>query len=113
MVERIAIALRVGDADIKKAWRYHSDHISKYTRKEVENKIIELFPDFDRKGLKLEMWYQDELIGDVSSAPINCKPPYSGIYNSTLNVIRDNVFELVSNVIGVIHHSVLIHYTIS
>ena len=40
--------------------------LSSYSRKKVESELIQLFPDIARKGLKLKIWYLDDLAGEVS-----------------------------------------------
>ena len=36
-----------------------------YTRAKVEQELIALFPDVSRKNLKLSLWYEDDLAGEV------------------------------------------------
>lgn len=37
-----------------------------YTRSVVEDELVQLFPDISRRGLKLNLWYEDDIAGDVS-----------------------------------------------
>ena len=62
---RVAVYLHIGDGIVKKVWRFLNDDIHNYTRATVQNEIVQLFPDIDRKNLKLQMWYTDELVGKV------------------------------------------------
>ena len=57
--------LHVGAETITKVWRFDINCITDYTRKSVENDLIQLFPDIARKKLKLRMWYLDDLAGEV------------------------------------------------
>ena len=67
-MERVVVRLHVGSCDtIKKVWRFDVDRITQYSRKKVESELIQLFPDIARKGLKLKIWYVDDLAGEVSS----------------------------------------------
>ena len=67
-MERIAVVLHLKDKEIgptiKKVWRFSS--MEEYTRAQVQSEIVELFPDIQRRGLQLELWYTDDLAGDVS-----------------------------------------------
>ena len=66
-MERVVVCLHVGSCDtIKKVWRFDVNLITQYSRKQVESELIQLFPDIARKGLKLKIWYMDDLAGDVS-----------------------------------------------
>ena len=56
---------------VTKIWRFYVNRISDYTRRSVEADLIQLFPDIARKGLKLRMWYIDELAGEVSKCIID------------------------------------------
>ena len=58
--EKVAVILYVGDGTVKKVWRFTSEEIRKYSKETVQQSLIKLFPDIDRKGLKLKMWYTDE-----------------------------------------------------
>ena len=69
-MERV-ICLHVGVGTVTKMWRFDVSRITDYTCKSVKTDLIQLFPDIARKGLKLRMWYVDELAGEVSS--YNCK----------------------------------------
>ena len=70
-MERVVVCLHVGSSDsIKKVWRFDVNRITEYTRKKVESELVQLFPDIARKGLKLNIWYLDDLAGEVSSYSI-------------------------------------------
>uniref|UniRef100_A0A1X7TS05 Uncharacterized protein n=1 Tax=Amphimedon queenslandica TaxID=400682 RepID=A0A1X7TS05_AMPQE len=69
--EKVAVLLHVDDRCIKKAWRFDDSRISFYTRDMVEADLIQLYPDIARKGHKLDLWYFDELIGEVKSESDN------------------------------------------
>ena len=64
-MERVVICLHVGAETITKVWRFDINRITDYTRKSVENELIQLFPDIARKKLKQRMWYLDDLAGEV------------------------------------------------
>ena len=66
-MERVVVCLHIGSCNpIKKVWRFDVDRITQYSRKKVESELIQLFPDIARKGLKLKIWYLDDLAGEVS-----------------------------------------------
>ena len=44
---------------------FDTTRISEYEQAAVEAELVQLFPDVSRKGLKLEMWYEDDLAGKV------------------------------------------------
>ena len=37
-----------------------------YTRASVQADVVERFPDIQQRGLQLELWYTDDLAGEVS-----------------------------------------------
>ena len=43
-----------------------------YSRNEVESMLISLFPDVQKKGVRLEMYYENDLVGKVMG--IRCRP---------------------------------------
>ena len=69
-MERVAVVLHLRDKEIgptvKKVWRFRKNGIEEYTRAQVQSEIVDLFPDIQRRGLHLELWYTDDLAGDVS-----------------------------------------------
>ena len=69
MMERVVVQLHVGDspeAVVKKVWRFDTSIIEQYDRGGVEAELVQLFPDVARKGLKFDLWYVDDLAGEVS-----------------------------------------------
>lgn len=67
-MERVVVCLHVGSCNIiKKVWRFDVNRITQYSRKKVESELVQLFPDIARKGLKLKIWYVDDLAGEVST----------------------------------------------
>lgn len=66
-MERVVVCLHVGSCDTKKVWRFDVNRITQYSRKKVESELIQLFPDIARKGLKLKIWYLDDLAGEIST----------------------------------------------
>ena len=67
-MERVVVCLHVGSCEtIKKVWRFDVNRITEYSRKKAESELVQLFPDIARKGLKLKMWYLDDLTGEVSN----------------------------------------------
>ena len=65
-MEKIKVILHVGDAAVVKLWRFERSKIVDYSRNEVEAVLIDLFPDVQKKGLRLEMYYEDELVGRIT-----------------------------------------------
>ena len=68
--ERVVIHLHLGQSVVKKVWRFDPRRLQDYTRSKVEQELIDLFPDVSRKNLKLSLWYEDDLAGEVGL--INC-----------------------------------------
>ena len=66
-MKRVVVCLHVGANTVTKVWKFDINRITDYTRKSVENNLIQLFPDIVRKRLKLRMWYLDDLAGEVSN----------------------------------------------
>ena len=64
--ERVAVILHLGEsATVRKVWRFDSSQRSTYTRKRIEEELLSLFPDVERKGLRFEVFYEDDLVGEV------------------------------------------------
>ena len=66
MMEKLKVILHVGDTAIVKLWRFDPSKIVEYSRNEVEAMLIGLYPDVQKKGLRLEMYYEDELVGKIT-----------------------------------------------
>ena len=64
-MERVVVVLHIGSADVRKVWRFDTNSIKQYVRAGVEAELVELFPDVARKGLKFDLWYEDDLAGKV------------------------------------------------
>ena len=62
---RVVIHLHLSGAVVKKVWRFDQCSIQQYTRASVESELVQLFPDVSRKGLKFDLWYEDDLAGEV------------------------------------------------
>ena len=52
---------------MKTVLRFDSSKRSTYTRKQIEEELLSLFPDVERKGLRFEVFYEDDLVGEVHS----------------------------------------------
>ena len=48
---------------VQKVWRFDERSIEAYGRERVEHELVELFP---LKGLRLELSYEDALVGKVT-----------------------------------------------
>ena len=67
MMEKLKVILHVGDAAVVKLWRFDPSKIVEYSRNEVEAMLIDLkFPDGQKKGLRLEMYCEDKLVGKIT-----------------------------------------------
>ena len=67
-MERVADILHLGESStytVRKVWRLYSSKRSTYTRKQIEEELLSLFPDVERKGLGFEVFYEDDLVGEV------------------------------------------------
>ena len=51
---------------IRKVWRYGDKKTPEYSRDHVEQELLALFPTLKSKGLRLEIRYEDSLVGIVS-----------------------------------------------
>ena len=65
-MEKLKVILHVGDTAVVKLWRFDASKIAEYTRNDVEAMIVDLYPDVKKKGLRLDMYYEDELVGKVT-----------------------------------------------
>ena len=69
-MERAVVVLHLKDRDagptVKKIWRFGKESVEEYTRSSVQRELVELFLDIQRRGLKFELWYTDDLAGKVS-----------------------------------------------
>ena len=50
----------------RKVWRYDDNKIAEYSWDRVEQELLELFPTLKSKGSRLEISYEDSLVGIVS-----------------------------------------------
>lgn len=69
---KVAVALHTSNCQepaIKKVWRFDSTKIREYSREGVEKELASLFPDASSRRLRLELWYLDELVGQVCVRP--------------------------------------------
>ena len=51
---------------IQKVWRYNAETIHLYSRQRVETELTELFPSIEAKGFRLELSYEDSLVGKIT-----------------------------------------------
>ena len=68
-MERVAVQLHLGHRSeggptVSKVWRFSSTE--QYTRKRVQEELVSLFPDVRRRDLKFQLWYYDDLAGELS-----------------------------------------------
>ena len=49
----------------RKVWKFNHDEIDSYSVEGVEGELLELFPKVKSFGLRLDLTYEDELVGDV------------------------------------------------
>ena len=65
-MERVVILVHVDSGPtVKKVWRFDTSKIQLYDRASAEAELVQLFPDVARKGLKFDLWYTDDLAGEV------------------------------------------------
>ena len=65
-MERVAVIFHLGESStVRKVWRFDSSKRSTYTRKQIEEELLSLFPDVEHKGLRFEVFYEDDLVGEV------------------------------------------------
>jgi len=62
---KIAVVLQQGDKITRKPWRFNPSDISNYRLADVEENILQLFPDVAKRDSRLTFQYKDSLIGDV------------------------------------------------
>ncbi len=54
------------DQVVQKVWRYDENEVDAYSRDRVEQELLALYPPLKSKGLRLEISYEDSLVGRVS-----------------------------------------------
>ena len=59
------LVFRSGQRKTVKVWRFSPDHIDYTTLKEVEENILQLYPDVMSRRLGLLMKYQDSFAGEI------------------------------------------------
>ena len=64
---KVVVLMHVGEAAVKKVWRFDGAKINQYSRAQVEEELILLFPDTSRKGFKFSLCYKDDMAGEVFS----------------------------------------------
>jgi len=72
-MDRVMVLLHLKSEYIHILWRFDPSsigHCRQYTRAEAENELVYLFPDIARKGLKLNLWYEDDF-AEVSRPLVN------------------------------------------
>ena len=62
---KIAVVLQQGDKSTRKPWRFSPSDISTYRLADVEEDILQLFPDVAKRDSRLTFKYKDSLVGDV------------------------------------------------
>ena len=55
-----------GEISAKKVWRFDGNEIDSYCVEGVERELLELFPKVKSSGLRLDLTYEDEFVGDVN-----------------------------------------------
>ena len=55
-----------GDISARKVWRFDGNEIDSYRVEGVERELLELFPKVKSSGLRLDLTYEDEFVGEVS-----------------------------------------------
>ena len=63
---KVCVCLRQGEESARKVWRFNPDDIDSYCVEGVERELLELFPKVKSSGLRLDLTYEDELVGDVN-----------------------------------------------
>ena len=66
-MDRVILLLHLKSGCVRKLWRFDPTNIAQYTRAETKNELVQLFPDIAQRGLKLNLWYEDDFAGEVSS----------------------------------------------
>ena len=59
----MAIVLHIGNAKVKKIWKFNSQ--ATYSCDEVESTVVDLFPEICAKKLRLDLSYEDDLVGEI------------------------------------------------
>ena len=63
---KVRVCLMQGEVSARKVWRFNPDDIDSYCVEGVERELLELFPKVKSCGLRLDLTYEDELVGDVN-----------------------------------------------
>ena len=62
---KVQLVFRLGQRKTVKVWHFSPDHIDCTTLKEVEENILQLYPDVISRRLGLLMKYQDSFAGEI------------------------------------------------
>ena len=65
-MERAIVELHLKSDSVRKVWQFHPEMTDDYIRSVVEDELVQLFPDISRRVFKLNLWYEDDIAGDVS-----------------------------------------------
>ena len=66
MQRKVRIHWQSDEGLVQKVWRFDERSIEAYGRERVEHDLVELFPLIKSKGLRLELSYEDSLVGKVT-----------------------------------------------
>ena len=66
MERKVRIQWQSDEGLIQKVWRYNDQTIHLYSRDGVERELTELFPLIKSKSFRLELSYEDSLVGKIT-----------------------------------------------
>ena len=64
-LRKVRIEWENGQQRVLKVWRYDAANLQIYSRKHVESELADLFPHLRSRGYRLELSYEDSLVGRV------------------------------------------------
>ena len=57
---------RNGDESVRKVWCFDAENREIYSRNHLENEQADMFPQLKSKGYRLELSYEDSLVGKTT-----------------------------------------------
>ena len=97
MSVKIAVILQQGDKTIRKPWRFNPSDITTYRLSDVEEDILQLFPDVAKRDSRLTIHYKDSLVGDVELESDRDLRVNKIILGSILSPILSSIFKFHFN----------------
>lgn len=66
MACKVCVCLMQGEMYARKVWRFDDNDIVTVWRELSESQLLEMFPKVKSRGLRLDLTYEDKLVGEVN-----------------------------------------------